>query len=150
MMLLVDFLQQRFNLSDPAAEDALNDSVSMRRFIGLDLGQKRAPDETTICLSLHLLEQNQLGEVLIQYVLEYFKTNGIKVGKGTIIDASIIGAPPSTKNKDKHRDPDMHKGRKGNQRLFWIGREITCAGHIDADASPSKRDASVARDGLSS
>lgn len=124
MMLRIYFLQQWFNLSDPAAEDALYDSVSMRRFIGLDLGQQAAPDETTICRFRHLLEKNQLGEALFQYVLEYLETNGIKVGKGTIVDASIISAPPSTKNKDKRRDPDMQQTRKGNQWFFGMKAHI--------------------------
>ncbi len=124
MMLRIYFLQQWFNLSDPAAEDALYDSISMRRFIGLDLGQEAAPDETTICRFRHLLERNNLGEALFQYVLEYLESNGIKVGKGTIVDASIISAPPSTKNKDQRRDPDMHQAKKGNQWFFGMKAHI--------------------------
>lgn len=124
MMLRVYFLQQWFNLSDPAAEDALYDSVSMRRFIGLDLGQERAPDETTICRFRHLLERNNLGEALFEYVIDYLEANGIKVGRGTIVDASIISAPPSTKNKDKTRDLDMHQTRKGNQWFFGMKAHI--------------------------
>lgn len=124
MMLRIYFLQQWFNLSDPAAEDALYDSVSMRHFIGLDLGEEAAPDETTICRSRHLLEKHHLGEALFQYVLEYLETNGIKIGKGTIVDASIISAPSSTKNKDKRRDPDMHQTRKGNQWYFGMKAHI--------------------------
>jgi len=124
VMLRIYFLQQWFNLSDPAVEDALYDSVSMRRFVGLDLGQQAAPDETTICRFRHLLEKNQLGVALFQYVLEYLETNGIKVGKGTIVDASIISAPPSTRNKDKRRDPDMHQTRKGNQWFFGMKAHI--------------------------
>ena len=124
MMLRIYFLQQWLNLSDPAAEDALYDSVAMRRFAGLDLGQEAAPDETTICRFRHLLELNELGEALFQYVLEYLDKNGIKVGKGTIVDASIISAPPSTKNKDRSRDPDMHQTRKGNQWFFGMKTHI--------------------------
>ena len=115
MMLRIYFLQQWFNLSDPAAEDALYDSLSMRRFISLDLGEERAPDETTICRFRHLLERNKLGEALFEYVIDYLEANGIKVGRGTIVDATIISAPPSTKNKEKRRDPDMHQTKKGNQ-----------------------------------
>lgn len=121
MMLRIYFLQQWFDLSDPAAEDALYDSVSMRRFAGLDLGQAPAPDETTICRFCHLLEQNNLGEALFQYVLEYLEGNGLKIGKGTIVDATIISAPSSTKNKAKRRDPNMHQTRKGNQWYFGRG-----------------------------
>jgi IS5 family transposase len=124
MMLRIYFLQQWFNLSDPAAEDALYDSAAMRRFAGLDLGEQPAPDETTICRFRHLLEQNNLGEALFQYVLEYLERQGIKIGKGTIVDATIISAPPSTKNKDRTRDPDMHQTKKGNQWFFGMKAHI--------------------------
>lgn len=124
MMLRIYLLQQWFNLSDPAAEDMLYDSVAMRRFVGLDLGENPAPDETTICRFRHLLERNRLGEALFQYVLEYLEAQGIKVGKGTIVDASIISAPASTKNKDGKRDPDMHQTKKGNQWFFGMKAHI--------------------------
>jgi transposase, IS5 family len=124
MMLRIYFLQQWFNLSDPAAEDALYDSAAMRRFAGLDLSEHPAPDETTICRFRHLLEQNNLGEALFQYVLDYLERQGIKVGKGTIVDATIISAPPSTKNKDRSRDPDMHQTKKGNQWFFGMKAHI--------------------------
>lgn len=124
LMLRIYFLQQWFNLSDPAAEDALYDSAAMRRFAGLDLGEHPAPDETTICRFRHLLEQNNLGEALFQYVLEHLERQGIKVGRGTIVDATIISAPPSTKNKDRSRDPDMHQTKKGNQWFFGMKAHI--------------------------
>ncbi|MDP7716809.1 MAG: IS5 family transposase [Candidatus Marinimicrobia bacterium] len=124
MMLRIYFLQQWFNLSDPAAEDMLYDSVAMQRFVGLDLGESPAPDETTICRFRHLLERNDLGEALFQYVLDYLEAQGIKVGKGTIVDASIISAPASTKNKDGKRDPDMHQAKKGNQWFFGMKAHI--------------------------
>ena len=124
MMLRIYFLQQWFNLSDPAAEDMLYDSISMQSFIGLDLGETAAPDETTICRFRHLLERNDLGEALFQYVLEYLEAQGIKVGNGTIVDASIISAPSSTKNKDGKRDPDMHQTKKGNQWFFGMKAHI--------------------------
>jgi IS5 family transposase len=124
MMLRIYFLQQWFNLSDPAAEDALYDSVSMRRFVGVDLAEGRAPDETTICRFRHLLERENLGSVLFEYVLEYLEVNGIKVGRGTIVDATIISAPPSTKNQDQKRDPDMHQTKKGNQWFFGMKAHI--------------------------
>jgi IS5 family transposase len=123
-MLRIYFLQQWFNLSDPSAEDALYDSVAMRRFVGLDLAESPAPDETTICRFRHLLERNKLGEALFEYVLEYLDTQGIKVGTGTIVDASIISAPSSTKNKDGKRDPDMHQTKKGNQWFFGMKAHI--------------------------
>jgi IS5 family transposase len=123
-MLRIYFLQQWFNLSDPAAEDALYDSVSMRRFVGVDLSAESAPDETTICRFRHLLERHNLGGALFEYVLEYLEGNGIKVGRGTIVDASIISAPSSTKNKDQRRDPDMHQTKKGNQWYFGMKAHI--------------------------
>jgi IS5 family transposase len=124
LMLRIYFLQQWFNLSDPAAEDALYDSLAMRRFAGLDLGQGPAPDETTICRFRHLLERNELGEAIFQYVLEHLEEHGIKVGNGTIVDATIIAAPPSTKNKDRKRDPDMSQTKKGNQWYFGMKAHI--------------------------
>jgi IS5 family transposase len=124
LMLRIYFLQQWFNLSDPAAEDALYDSLAMRRFAGLDLGQSPAPDETTTCRFRHLLERNELGEAIFQYVLEYLDEHGIKVGNGTIVDATIISAPPSTKNKDRKRDPDMSQTKKGNQWYFGMKAHI--------------------------
>ena len=123
-MLRIYFLQQWFNLSDPAAEDALYDSVSMRRFVGVDLSAESAPDETTICRFRHLLERHNLGGALFEYVLEYLEGNGIKVGRGTIVDASIISAPSSTKNKDQRRDQDMHQTKKGNQWFFGMKAHI--------------------------
>ena len=100
------------------------DSRSMRRFVGLDLGQSAAPDETTICRFRHLLERNDLGKAVFEYVLEHLERHGIKVGKGTIVDASIISAPPSTKNKDRARDPEMHQTRKGKQWYFGMKAHI--------------------------
>ena len=101
------------------------DSLSMRRFVGLDLGQSAAPDETTICRFRHLLERNDLGKALFASVLEHLERHGIKGGKGgTIVDASIISAPPSTKNKDRARDPEMHQTKKGNQWFFGMKAHI--------------------------
>lgn len=124
MMLRIYFVQQWFNLSDPAAEDALYDSLAIRGFVGVDLAHCPAPDETTICRFRHLLERNELGKAIFEYVLEHLDSCGIKVGKGTIVDATIISAPPSTKNKDKARDPDMHQTRKGNQWYFGMKAHI--------------------------
>jgi IS5 family transposase len=124
MMLRIYFVQQWFNLSDPAAEDALYDSLAIGRFVGVELAHCPAPDETTICRFRHLLERNELGKAIFEYVLEHLDSCGIKVGKGSIVDATIISAPPSTKNKDKARDPDMHQTRKGNQWYFGMKAHI--------------------------
>jgi len=118
MMLRVYFLQQWFNLSDPGVEEALYDSVSMRRFAGIDLGEMPVPDESTVLRFRHLLEAHGLGKKLFQQVHAYLERQGIKVGTGTIVDATIISAPPSTKNKDKSRDPDMHQDEEGQSVVF--------------------------------
>jgi len=107
-MLRIYFLQLWFNLSDPAVEEELYDSAAMRNFVGIDLGVEGAPDETTICKFRHLLERNKLGKTLLRAVNEHLHRNGIKISNGTIVDATIIGAPSSTKNKDGKRDPEMH------------------------------------------
>ena len=114
-MLRIYFLQVWFNLSDPAVEDALYDSAAMRDFVGIDLGREPAPDETTICKFRHLIEAQGLGEKLFAAVNEHLSAKGIKVGTGTIMDATIIAAPSSTKNKSGERDPEMHQTRKGKQ-----------------------------------
>jgi IS5 family transposase len=119
-MLRVYFLQLWFNLSDPAVEEELYDSVAMRSFAGIDLGSEGAPDETTICKFRHLLERNKLGKTLLKAVNEYLCTNGIKIANGTIVDATIISAPSSTKNKVGARDPEMHQTAKGRQWYFGL------------------------------
>ena len=107
-MLRIYFLQQWFNLSDPGVEEALNDSVAMARFAGLDLGAAAVPDETTICKFRHLLEARDSGSRLFEEVPAYLETQGLRISRGTIVDATIINAPSSTKNASKSRDPDMH------------------------------------------
>jgi len=136
-MLRIHFLQHWFNLSDPAVEEALYDSRSIRRFVGIDLGREPAPDETTVCKFRHLLEAHNLGDQLFVLINEYLQENGLKVSTGTIVDATIIDAPSSTKNKDKARDPEMHQTKKGNQWYFGM------KGHIGVD-SQSKLIHSVA------
>jgi len=123
-MLRIHFLQHWFNLSDPAVEEALYDSRSMRRFAGIDLGREPVPDETTICKFRHLLEAHNLGARLFELIGEYLAENGLKVSTGTIVDASIINAPSSTKNRQGQRDPEMHQTRKGNQWYFGMKAHI--------------------------
>jgi IS5 family transposase len=123
-MLRIHFLQHWFELSDPAAEEALYDSRAMRQFAGIDLGQEPVPDETTICKFRHLMERHNLGDELFRLVNVYLEENGLKLSRGTIVDASIISAPSSTKNKDKARDPEMHQTRKGNQWYFGMKAHI--------------------------
>jgi len=123
-MLRVHFLQHWFDLSDPAAEEALYDSLSMREFVGIDLGREPVPDETTILNFRHLLERHGLGKTLFERVNTYLASRGLKVAGGTIVDATIIAAPSSTKNRDKARDPEMHQTRKGQQWYFGMKLHI--------------------------
>ncbi len=123
-MLRIYFLQLWFNLSDPAVEEALYDSVSMRRFAGIDLGVEGVPDETTVCKFRHLLERHKLGKTLLRAVNDHLQRSGIKIGKGTIVDATIIGAPSSTKNQDGKRDPEMHQTAKGQQWYFGMKAHV--------------------------
>src|SRR5216117_1756272 len=105
-MLRIYFLQQWFNLSDPAAEEALYDSLAMRQFVGIDLGREPAPDETTILRFRHMLESHDLGRQLFAAVKAHLQAQGLRVATGTIVDATIINAPSSTKNKEGERDPE--------------------------------------------
>lgn len=123
-MLRIHFLQHWFELSDPGAEEALYDSRAMRLFVGIDLGKEPVPDESTICKFRHLMERHNLGDELFRLVNVYLEEKGLKVSRGTIVDASIINAPSSTKNKDKARDPDMKQTRKGNQWYFGMKTHI--------------------------
>jgi transposase, IS5 family len=124
IMLRIYFLQHWFNLSDPAAEEALYDSPLLRRFAGVDLGRAPAPDETTILNFRHLLERHQLCGALLDAVNHYLEDRGIRIGTGTIVDATIIHAPSSTKNATGTRDPAMHQTRKGNQWYFGMKAHI--------------------------
>ena len=123
-MLRIYFMQHWFNLSDPGMEEALYDSRVMRDFAGIDLGEEAAPDETTILNFRHLLEAKDMGAELLRLVNVYLEENGLKVSRGTIVDASIINAPSSTKNRDQARDPDMHQTKKGNQWYFGMKLHI--------------------------
>jgi IS5 family transposase len=123
-MLRIYLLQQWFNLSDPAVEEALYESLSMRGFAGIDLGREPVPDETTVCKFRHLLEQHDLGRALFEQVHVHLEARGVLISKGTIVDATIIHAPSSTKNASGTRDPDMHQTRKGQQWYFGMKAHI--------------------------
>ena len=123
-MLRIYFLQQWFNLSDPGVEEALYDSAAMRSFVGIDLGREPAPDETTVCKFRHLLEKHEMGRQLFEQVHVNLEAQGLKLSKGTIVDATIINAPSSTKNASGSRDPDMHQTKKGNQWYFGMKAHI--------------------------
>jgi transposase, IS5 family len=123
-MLRIYFLQQWFNLSDPAAEDAIYDSESMRRFAGVDLGEDVVPDETTILRFRHLLEKHRLSEGIFAEVRALLEERRLLLHSGTIVDATIIAAPSSTKNASETRDPEMKQTRKGKSWYFGMKLHI--------------------------
>jgi transposase, IS5 family len=123
-MLRIYFLQQWFNLSDPAAEDAIYDSESMRRFAGVDLGEDVVPDETTILRFRHLLEKHRLTEGIFAEVRALLEERRLLLHSGTIVDATIIAAPSSTKNASETRDPEMKQTRKGKSWYFGMKLHI--------------------------
>src|SRR5882762_2125939 len=126
-MLRIYFMQQWFNLSDPAAEDSLYDSESMPRFAGIELVEDAVPDESTILRFRHLLEQHKLTEKIFALVRGLLEQKRLLLKSGTIVDATIIAAPPSTKNAQGSRDPEMHQTRKGKDWHFGM------KAHIGAD-----------------
>ena len=126
-MLRIYCLQQWYNLSDPGAEEALYDSITMRQFAGVRTDADIIPDETSILNFRRLLESHQLTERLLAEINAHLCERGLLVGKGTIVDATIIDAPSSTKNAKKKRDPQMHQTRKGKQ--WYFGMKV----HIGVD-----------------
>ncbi len=123
-MLRMYLIANWFNLADEACEDALYDIAAFRDFCGVDLGRERVPDATTLLNFRHLLEQHKIGAALFAKVGELLLANGMKLSGGTIVDATLIAAPPSTKNRDKSRDPEMHQSKKGNQWHFGMKLHI--------------------------
>ena len=123
IMLRVHCLQLFYNLSDPAMEDALYEIESMRRFAGLRLSD-RLPDESTILRFRHFLERHKLGKVIFDTVSAQLRQQGLMMREGTIVDATIIAAPSSTKNQDGERDPEMHQTKKGNEWHFGMKMHI--------------------------
>jgi transposase, IS5 family len=119
-MFRIYCLQQWYNLSDPGAEEALYDSITMRQFAGVRTDSDVIPDESSILNFRRLLESHQLTEPLFAEINTHLAERGFIVGKGTIVDATIINAPPSTKNIEKKRDPEMHQTRKGKQWYFGM------------------------------
>jgi len=124
VMLRIYFLQQWYQLSDPGAEEALYDIQSMRAFAGLELGRDAIPDETTILNFRHLLEAHDLTKAIFEAVSAHLEDKGALLRGGTIMDATLIAASPSTKNKDGKRDPEMSQSKKGNQWYFGMKTHI--------------------------
>ena len=127
-MLRMYLLQIWFNLSDPATEDAIYDSYAMRKFTEIDFMTEAVPDETTLCKFRHLLEKNELNKLFFDAINRVMVQTGHMMKGGTIVDATIINAPSSTKNAQKARDPEMHQTKKGNEWRFGM----KC--HIGVDA----------------
>ena len=127
-MLRMYFLQQWFGLADEALEDAIYDSQSMREFVGIDLARESVPDATTLLKFRRLLEEHGLTAKLFEGINAHLGERGLLLREGTMVDATIIAAPPSTKNKDHARDPEMHQTKKGNEWHFGM------KAHIGADA----------------
>ena len=127
-MLRMYFLQQWYSLSDEGLEDALYDSQAMREFVGIDLGRQNVPDATTLLKFRRLLEEHKLTAKLFEGINAHLAERGLLLREGTMVDATIIAAPPSTKNKEHARDPEMHQTKKGNEWHFGM------KAHIGADA----------------
>ena len=128
VMLRIHCVQLFYNLSDPGMEDLLYEAESVRRFVGLNLTEA-LPDETTILNFRHLLERHELGKGLLEEINAHLESQGLRLREGTIVDASIIEAPSSTKNRSGERDPEMHQTKKGNQWNFGMKAHIG----VDAD-----------------
>jgi IS5 family transposase len=123
-MLRIYFMQNWFNLSDPQAEDSLYDIESMRRFAGIELMGHDIPDETTILRFRHLLEEHHLTEQIFAEIRSLLEEKRLLLKSGTIVDATIIAAPPSTKNAEGARDPEMHQARKGREWHFGMKAHV--------------------------
>ena len=129
-MLRIHFVQQWFNLSDPAMEEALYDTPMFREFVGLDAGEDNLPDESTILRFRHLLEAHDLSLQILATVNATLAAKGLLLKSGTVVDATLIAAPSSTKNSSGERDPEMHQTKKGNQWHFGMKAHIG----VDADS----------------
>src|SRR5271169_5508153 len=123
-MLRIYFLQQWYGLADEALEETLYDSQALRGFAGIELNREAVPDATTVLHFRHWLERHELTKVLFDEVGAMLEGRGLLMRQGTIVDATIIAAPPSTKNKQKSRDPEMHQTKKGNQWHFGMKAHI--------------------------
>ena len=123
-MVRMYFVQQWFDLSDPGVEEALYDSIVLRQFVGIDLGREPVPEETTVCKFRHLLEEHNLGERILGTVNLHLQSKGVRITTGTIVDATILHAPSSTKNREQQRDPEMHQTRKGKQWYFGMKAHV--------------------------
>ena len=123
-MLRMYVAQQCFGLSDEGTEDAVYDSQAIRSFVGIDLNRESAPDATTLLKFRRLLDTHKLTEKIFETINGHLAAKGLMLREGTIVDATLIAAPPSTKNRDKTRDPEMHQSKKGNDWHFGMKARI--------------------------
>jgi transposase, IS5 family len=141
-MLRIHIMQHWYNMSDPGMEDALYEIQSMRSFANLSLSGT-IPDESTILKFRRLLEKNKLGKNIFKVVAKHLSNKGLILKEGTIVDATIINAPSSTKNKSKSRDPEMHQTKKGNQWYFGmkahIGVDATTGSILSLETTPANQ-----------
>jgi len=128
-MLRLYFIQLWNNFSDEATEDAIYDMPLLAIFAGIDLTQERVPDSTTLMNFRHLLEENELAPKILEQINTILAEKGLLLNEGTIVDATLIASPPSTKNQEKQRDPEMHQTKTGNQWHFGMKM------HIGVDAA---------------
>lgn len=123
-MLRIHFMQQWFALSDPAMEEALHDMLVFREFAGLEGWDERLPDESTILRFRYVLEKHKLAVQILQTVNDLLSAKGVMLKSGTVVDATLIAAPSSTKNKSGERDPEMKQSRKGQQWYFVVPEQF--------------------------
>jgi IS5 family transposase len=117
-------LQQRYNLADPAVEDAIYDRISFQKFLDIDIVNDQIPDETTICRFRKLLNDNELQKKIFELINKKLEEKRLTCTQGTIVDATIVNAASSTKNKEKQRDPEMHSTKKRDQHYFGMKAHI--------------------------
>jgi len=130
-MLRIYCLQQWYSLSDPGAEEMLYDMPCMREFAQLEFNERDIPDETTILNFRRLIEKHDLSQAIFDDIKDYLNEKGVRISQGTMVDATIINAPTSTKNKAKARDPEMHSTRKNNQ--YYFGMKIHIGTDVDSN-----------------
>jgi IS5 family transposase len=123
-MLRLYFVQQWYGLADEMLEDTVYDSQALRRFVGIDLGRESVPDATTVLKFRRLLEANALTAVILETINDHLREQGLLLNRGTVVDATLLAAPASTKNREKARDPAMHQTKKGNQWYFGMKSHI--------------------------
>lgn len=129
LMLKIYFLQLWYNLSDPATEEEIYDRITFQKFLDIDINNDQIPDESTILRFRHFLEENKLQERMFRVINKILEKEGLLIKEGTTVDATIIPASSSTKNKDKERDPEMHSTKKGNNYYFGM------KAHVGTDSS---------------